>query len=41
VQTGRFGRRFYVRTLTIAVQITKVVITLCRGDETVVIEIPI
>ena len=31
----------YVRTVKIVVQITKVVITLTRGDETVVIEIPI
>ena len=41
-QTRRLGKAQYVsRTVTISVQITKVVITICRGDETVVIEIPI
>lgn len=40
-QTSGSERGFYVRTVRITVQITQVVITLTRGDETVVIEIPI
>lgn len=40
-RSGASERRYYVRTVRITVQITQVVITLTRGDETVVIEIPI
>jgi hypothetical protein len=41
MQTKRLGRECYVRTVNISIQTTKVVITICRGDETVVVVIPI
>jgi tmRNA-binding protein len=41
-QTERFGRGNYVRTvMRIYVQTRRVVITLSRGDETLVVVIPI
>jgi hypothetical protein len=40
-RSGGSEGSFYVRTVNISVQTTRVVITICRGDETVVVVIPI
>ena len=41
VQTGWLGREHYVRTVNISVQTRQIVITISRGDDTVVVVIPI